>query len=417
MVLRSALTRRGHLVRHLWRLAQKCDIHLIKLDYFVRYRDNALVMHKVIHSEKLKQALQVRGWSQKDLAAELDVTAQAVTNWIKGADFPRPDKLLKMATTLKLSFADLVLTPNQDQPVIAFRRKGGAKTTDEHILKAMAMGALLKPIVPFLPELRSLRVQIPSPSTQYDALQAVAAEVRSRIGVGGQAVLSYEHLIGEFASNGAVIVPVLWGEKQNHKNALHILLRQEQVTFIFLNLDTRLEDFKFWMAHELAHVYTPDLAGKDEGEDFADAMAGALLFPKALAEQAYHQAARQRSISGEIRELQQQASTHLISLYSVYSEVNRFAKANALLPLRCKDTDIHAIRNSQRGKLVSEILFEPAPPEPSAYMAAAHNVFRSAFFPALQRMVKSQGTGASYVQQIMDIPMQDALALHRELSR
>jgi Zn-dependent peptidase ImmA (M78 family) len=97
---------------------------------------------------------------------------------------------------------------------------------------------------------------------------------------------------------------VMWGEKQNHKNALHILLPQEKVTFIFLNLDTRLEDFKFWMAHELAHVYTPDLAGTDEGEDFADAMAGALLFPKSLAETAYPQAVRQSTPAGEIRELQ-----------------------------------------------------------------------------------------------------------------
>ncbi|MDE2401011.1 MAG: ImmA/IrrE family metallo-endopeptidase [Burkholderiales bacterium] len=374
-------------------------------------------MHKVIHSDKVKQALQDRGWSQKDLAAELDVTAQAVTNWIKGADFPRPDKLLKLATTLKLNFADLVISPAKGQPVIAFRKKGGAKTTEAHILKAMAMGALLKPLVPFLPELRSLRVQIPSPTVQYDALQAVAAEVRTRIGLGAQAVLLYEHLIGEFESNGAVIVPVLWGEKQNHKNALHILLPQEQVTFIFLNLDTRLEDFKFWMAHELAHVYTPDLAGKNEGEDFADAFAGALLFPKALAEVAYHQAIKQRNASGEIKELHHYAAAHSISLYSVFCEVNRFAKSVGLPQLRCKDSDIHAIRNGLRGKLVSEILFAPAPPEPPAYIAAAHNVFRSAFFSALQRMTKSKGTGAGYVQQVMDIPMQDAVALHGELSR
>lgn len=37
------------------------------------------------------------------------------------------------------------------------------------------------------------------------------------------------------------------------------------------------------MTHELAHVYTPEIAGKDEGEDFADAFAGALLFPRELA--------------------------------------------------------------------------------------------------------------------------------------
>lgn len=403
--------------RELWAVASAPRLRLIKLDLQRRLDNNPPAMHKVIHSEKLKQALQARGWTQKNLATELDVTAQAVTNWMKGADFPRPDKLLKLATTLKLSFSDLVLSQEENQPVIAFRKKGGAKTTDSHVLKAIAMGSLLKPLVPFLPELRSLRAQISSPSTQYDALQATAAEVRTRIGLGGQAVLSYEHLIEQFGSNGAVIAPVLWGEKQNHKNALHILLRQEQVTFIFLNLDTRLEDFKFWMAHELAHVYTPDLAGSEEGEDFADALAGALLFPKTLAEAAYPQAARQNSPAGEMRELQRHATAHSISLFSVFSEINNYAKAQGLPPLRCRESDIHAVRNSQRGKLVSEILFEPTPPEPAAYLAAATNVFRSTFFTALQRMIKSKGTGIGYVQQIMDIPMHDAAALYGELSR
>lgn len=374
-------------------------------------------MQKVIHSENLKQALQARGWTQKDLAREIEVTAQAVTNWMRGADFPRPDKLLKLATTLKLNFADLVAISSKDQPIIAFRKKGGAKTTDAHILKAIVMGSLLKPLVPYLSELRSLRVQIPSPTTEYDALQATAAEVRARIGLGGQAVLSYSHLIDQFGTNGAVVVPVLWGEKQNHKNALHILLPQEQVTFIFLNLDTRLEDFKFWMAHELAHVYTPGLAGTEDGEDFADALAGALLFPKSVAEVAYQQAARHDSVPAEIRALHRYAGEHSISLFSVFSEINRYAKAHGLPALRCKDTDIHAIRNNSRGKLVSETLFEPTPPEPAAYIAAAENVFRSTFFSALKRMVKEQGTGAGYLQQIMDIAMQDAMTLHGELSR
>ena len=52
-----------------------------------------------------------------------------------------------------------------------------------------------------------------------------------------------------------------------------------------------------------------------------------------------------------------------------------------------------------------------------AYIAAAQNVFRSAFFSALQKMIKDQGTGPGYLQQIMDIPMADAAALHRELNR
>ena len=374
-------------------------------------------MHKVIHSEKVKVALQARGWSQKQLATELAVTPQSVTNWLKGDDFPRPEKLLKLATTLKLSFSDLVKVPDQVQPVIAFRKKGAAITTDAHINKAMAMGALLRLVVEHLTEMRALRVQLPSPTTQYEALQATATEIRNHIGLGTQAVLSYEHLIKEFNMNGAVIVPVMWGEMQNHKNALHILLPQEKVTFIFLNLDTRLEDFKFWMAHELAHVYTPELAGQDVGEDFADALAGALLFPRAVAEHAYGKAAAHQSAQSQIKELLQFSKEHSISLFSVFCEVRRYTEALSLPPLKCQEQDIHAVRNHIRGKLVSESLFNPAPPEPKAYIAAAQNIFNSEFFVALQKMIKSRGVGPSYLQQVMDIPMKDAILLHGELSR
>lgn len=374
-------------------------------------------MQKTIDRDLVKKALQNCGWTQKELAREIGVTSQAVTNWLQGTDFPRPDKLLKLATTLKLGFSDLVLGSDNDRPVIAFRKKGGARTTDTHILKALTMGALLKPLIPYLPELHALRVQIPMPTTQYDKLQATALEVRVRLGIDGSAVLSYEHLIDQFQTNGAVIVPVLWGEKQNHKNALHIFLPKEQATFVFLNLDTRLEDFKFWMAHELAHVYTPEIAGSEAGEDFADALAGALLFPRAIAEEVYPQVSRQRSTNGEIRELQLLAKAHSISLYSVFCEVNRYAKALNLPMLRCKEKDIHAIRSSQRGKLVSESLFKSSPPEPAAYIEAAQQIFHSAFFVAVQKMIAAQGTGAAYLQQIMDIPLSDATALHKELCR
>ena len=96
-------------------------------------------MEKTIDRERVKKALQNCGWTQKELAREIGVTSQAVTNWLQGTDFPRPDKLLKLATTLKIGFSDLIVGANRDQPVIAFRKKGGAKTTDTHILKALTM--------------------------------------------------------------------------------------------------------------------------------------------------------------------------------------------------------------------------------------------------------------------------------------
>lgn len=374
-------------------------------------------MEKQLNSGAIQNVLAERGITQKQLAVAVGTSSQAVTNWLKGKDFPRPASLLKIATTLGLNFDQLVQTSNVGRPVIAYRKKANVKTTAVHIAKAEGIGMLLKPLVAHLPELQALRTLITSPSTDYEKLQVIASQTRSRLGIGEQAVLAYEHLIGEFKECGAILVPVLWGAKGNHENALHIRLPQEDVTFIFLNLDTRLEDFKFWMAHELAHVLTPELSGTNEGEDFADDFAGALLYPKACAEQTYRTATQQPTIDLAMEVLYQQANTHLISLNTVFQQVQRYAKSANLITLPIEETHIHVLRNSLRGPLVSDNMFDPMPPSPLRYIAACENTFQTCFFQALKRMIHISGTGAPYVQQVLDTSMQDALALYEELRR
>jgi transcriptional regulator with XRE-family HTH domain len=391
----------------------------MKLDFNHVMPHNNAPMQKVLRSESVKSALTQKGWTQKDLAAAVGVSAQSVTNWFKGEDFPRPDKLLRLASTLKLRLDELVQTnASVDKPVVAFRRHAATKTTAAHIEKAQAMGALLCPLVAYLPPLRALRTELPKPSTAYAELQRAVAQTRDKLGVGQRSVLQYEALTSEFAANDAFIVPVLWGEKQQHQNALHILLPAQRVTFIYLNLDTYIEDFKFWMAHELAHVYTPVLAGSEDGEDFADAFAGALLCPEGLAEQAYLQAAAATRKTAMITTLQRHAREHSISLFTVYRQVQAYAQAHHGTPLPLNErTDIHAIRSTQRGPLVSTLLFDPLPPEPAAYLSATRHAFGSEFFPSLQRLLREQGTGATYVQQILDVPLADAAAIHATLTR
>lgn len=377
-------------------------------------------MQKVLHSQALKGALVQKGWTQKQLADAMGVSAQSVTNWLKGSDFPRPEKLLRLATMLRLRLNELVLDtrPVSEQPVVAFRRRAGTKTTLAHISKAMAMGELLRPLVAHLPPLRALRTELPNPSIAYGDLQRAVEQTRDKLGLGQRAVLQYATLIGEFAANDAFIVPVLWGDKQRHENALHISLPAQLVTFIYLNLDSHIEDFKFWMAHELAHVYTPNLSGSDAGEDFADAFAAALLFPRQLAEHAYREAYAASNKSGAIAALQRHAAEHTISLFTVYGQAQAFALEHRLPPLALNEkTDIHAVRNGRRGQLVSELLFDPLPPEPTAYIAATRNTFGSEFFSSLQRMLREHGTGPGYLQQILDVSLADASALHVTLLR
>lgn len=372
-------------------------------------------MQKAINTDAIRTALEQYGLTQQELAKRIGVSSQAVTNWLKGEDFPRPPALLKLATILKLGFEQLVKTPDEGRPVIAFRKKGNAKTTAEHVAKADGIGMLLKPLVPYLPQVQALRTLITSPSTDYPKLEVAVAQTRTRLGIGERAVLEYEHLIGEFKNSGAVLVPVLWGAKQRHENALHIRLPKEDVTFIFLNLDTHLEDFKFWMAHELAHVYTPDLAGTNDGEDFADAFAGALLFPKVCAEPVYHEAIQAGNADNVIQVLLTHAHEHMISLNTVYQQIRNFAKTSGLPALDVEEKNIHAVRNSNQGPLVSEALFDPMPPETKRYIASCEHTFQSDFFTALKRIIHENGTGPSYVQQVLDTSVQDAFAIHEEL--
>ncbi len=373
-------------------------------------------MHKIINTESIMDSLAALGLTQKELAQEIGVSGQAVTNWLKGKDFPRPAALLKLATFLNLEFDEIVVKITNEQPVVAFRKKGNAKTTKAHITKAEGIGRLLKPLVPYLPEQNVLRTLITSPSKSYEKLHIAAAQTRDRLGIGKNAVLEYEYLISEFKNSGAILVPVLWGNKKRHENALHIRLPMEDVTFIFLNLDTKIEDFKFWMAHELAHVYTPELAGSDEGEDFADAFAGALLFPIDCAKNAYNEANRKKSDDGVMRTLKSYADGNMISLNTVHKQIKQYAKLNDLRPLSVKEVDIHKVRNSVSDGLISEALFEPMPPTTKQYIALAENVFQTCIFKALERMINEKKTGISYLQQILDLTVYDAKALHEELS-
>jgi transcriptional regulator with XRE-family HTH domain len=372
-------------------------------------------MEKALNFNAIQSALTAQGMNQKQLAEAVGTSSQSVTNWLKGKDFPRPAALLKLATTLSLTFEQLVQVNDPGRPVVAYRKKANAKTTAVHLAKAESIGMLLKPLVAYLPEIQALRTLITSPSTDYDKLQIVVSQTRNRLGIGQQAVLGYENLIGEFKDCGAVLVPVLWGAKGNHENALHIRLPQEDVTFIFLNLDTRLEDFKFWMAHELAHVLTPDLSGSNAGEDFADTFAGALLYPKACAESAYREAVRHTKSDSAIKVLMGQADAHMISLNTVYQQVRHYAASSDLIPLPIQETAIHAVRNSRRGALVSQALFDPMPLSPQRYIAACENTFQTDFFHALKRMIVANGTGAAYIQQVLDTSLQDAVAFHEAL--
>ena len=363
------------------------------------------------------------GLSQTAVAQQLEVSKEAVSGWLKGRNFPRPNKLLQLGKLLNLGFDELVVTDDPIAPKVAFRKMKGTKTKDHHIKNAQEMGRFLRQLAPYLPfDTLKMPPVLKSPSCDYDYIRTVTTKVREDINLGPIENVDFTHLIRRFDELQAVVVPVLWGTKQRHENAVHIYLPDSHSTWVYLNLDANHHDFKFWMAHELGHCMSPNLEG-DEAEDFADAFAGALLYPHEIAEQAYDLISSQPSMKLKTDSVIELAGQYIISPYTVIKQVEKYAAA-ARKPKIDMGTRFHgAVANfNKRYKNLSGALFKDAKqddegrPDAHEYIGRVESVFKTPFFDLLKKYLKEHDKGPGFVQTVLDMPPLDARSVHAELT-
>ncbi len=376
-------------------------------------------MKNKLNIDHIAQRTKELGLSQAKLAEMLSVSRQSVSQWFKNEKFPRPDKLLKLARILNFRFSDLVVEiPTGNEPVVAFRKKGAHKITADYLEQAGDMGRILAQLVPHLPfdDLAQPAI-LKAPSCNYDYVQKAARRIRAELEVPEGDRIEFQTLITFFKDLHAVIIPALWGNKENHENALHIYLPDSMTTWIYLNLDCRLHDFKYWMAHELGHVHAPQLK-EDEAENFADAFAGALLVPESLAKHEYTHLRRLGNIGKQINRIKEIANALIVSPLTVYFEVNKFAEHHGLpkIDLETKREIFKANTNFNKAySLVSECLFETTNPTPAQYVNSAREVFDSPFFEILKNYITEHRKSASFLQSLLNIPLSDAQGVHEEL--
>jgi len=376
-------------------------------------------MENKLNVNNVQQKVQELGLNQTALAKEMQVSREAVSKWLRNEKFPRPDKLLKLARLLDISFAELVdKVPTVNEPVIAFRKKGTHKITPDYIDQARDMGRILSELVPYLPfDALSQPAILKTPSTDYTYVQKVTKRIREEINVHEGDEIHFASLISYFNDLQAVIIPVLWGRKEIHENALHIYLPDSMTTWIYLNLDCRLHDFKFWIAHELGHVHAPQLQG-DTGEDFAEAFAGALLISEELAAQEYGALYRIAGIGTQINRIKTIAERLVVSPLTVYYEINKYAVQTGRPKINLESgNEIHKATSNFNKQFspVSENLFGTKNPSPARYIASAKERFGSPFFNILKAYLVEHHKSASFVQSILNIPLLDAQNVYEEL--
>jgi transcriptional regulator with XRE-family HTH domain/Zn-dependent peptidase ImmA (M78 family) len=368
---------------------------------------------------KITERLDSMGLTQSNLASELGVSRQIVSNWMKKEKFPRPEKLLRLARLLSLTFDEIVLkTASKDEPIIAFRKKGKHIISKDYIESAKYTGSLLEKLVPYLPfDHYSQPPSLIDPKQEYEYIHQVTREIRKEINATGTSEIAFQSLISFFILHHAVIIPVFWGNRYQHENALHIYLPKTMTTWIYLNLDSKIHDFKFWMAHELGHVKSPALKG-DDAEDFAEDFAGALLIDKETAEKEYYQILRLGTIPKQINRLKEISEKLVISPLTVYYEINKYAK-------QTNEPEIDLEKNNAIYKAttvfnkhfhaVSESLFKNKKPTAAEYISCSKELFQSPFFDALILFLKNNKKSAGFIQSLLNLPLADAQSLYEEL--
>lgn len=374
---------------------------------------------KELNIKNITEKLETMGLTQSKLASELGVSRQIISSWMKKEKFPRPEKLLRLAKILKLSFDEIVVRiVAAEEPLIAFRKKGRHKISKDYIESAKYMGSLLEKLVPYLPFDRFSRPpSLIDPNQRYEYVHQVTKEIRKEIGATGTSEIPFQSLMSFFNQYRAVIIPVFWGNRDQHENALHIYLPKTMTTWIYLNLDSRIHDFKFWMAHELGHVKSPDLKG-DDAEDFADAFAGAILVDQQIAENEYIQMHQLRTIPKQINRLKEIAEKLVVSPLTVYYEINKYARHinEPEINLETNKTIYKATTVfNKRFHTVSEYLFENKKPTAAEYISCSKKSFQSPFFEALISFLKDDKKSAGFIQNLLNLPLADAHYLHEEL--
>lgn len=374
---------------------------------------------KCLNIDNISSSIEKLGLSQASLSKSLDVSRQTISNWLSGKKLPRPAALLKLANILNLTLNEIIIKADRSkEPIVAFRRKGRHKIDSEYFESAKDKGFLLEQLVSYLPyDNLSIPPTLKNPIIDYNYIHKSADNVRKDIGVSDEYVIRFEDLIGFFNKFHSVIIPVFWGNKKNHENALHIHLPSSLTTWVYLNLDSKIHDFKFWMCHELGHIKAPSLRD-DEAEDFADLFAGALLVSKKLAKREYNYISQLDNSYLQIDRIKEIAEELIISPLTIYYEINRYAEytENPKIDLE-ENQEIYKVNTyfCNQYKTVAEHIFGKLPPTPRQYISCAKKVFDSPFFDVLKEFLEEKKKSVGYVQEILNLSQPDAHTLYESI--
>ena len=341
----------------------------------------------VFNANKLSE----RGMNASSVARRLNVSRECVSKWLNGESMPRPDKLLQIGLILGVAYNELVTRfGDSAMPIVHFRKKQNRKQSDDDKAATDAMAEFVRRIVRYCTTNVGISIapfDNPRPVCEY--AEMAANYFRKQLNLPRK--LKSADLVRWFRLFRINLIPAFWGDEKYYGNALRICFPKERSTWVVLNLDSKVTDFLFWMAHEIGHTMAPSLRDQDS-EDFADNFAQALLFPPAEADALYR---RIGAKSAALPIILSTARDWNVSPYTIYQSLVRAEKrcGVSLSRLPLVRTVMGAANRHADGETVAQIVFRGNKPSPADFVRKSEKWLGTGFFKALAAYLSQNAEG------------------------
>jgi transcriptional regulator with XRE-family HTH domain len=365
----------------------------------------------------INQKLKSSGLNQADLAKKLDVSRESVSNWFSEDSFPRPRHLLALSNLLDLDYSEMVIEePDENEPVYAFRKVHDTVHSAEEVEEVKEIGYSLEKLIPFI-KLNSFKTTLSNPKNNVFYMSEIVKDFKNRFDI-KSTLIEFEEIQKIFSGCNAFVIPVLWGESENKTNSIHIHLPESMTDWIYINLDSFIYDYKFWMIHELSHLITPEIKDELESESFADNFAAEFLFPLDEAE-IFVKSLKSFNTEDILPLLFNKAIDLYISPYTIYKQINKY-----LHSVDHELIDIPKIVDTFKEKLLlkknitlTEFFFNKKLPEPEEYVNLIEKYFSKDFISALKSYSINESFSVGFVQNIFHISLLDARNIYLVLKQ
>lgn len=245
------------------------------------------VLERKIYGERIKQGRILRGLSQEQLAKQLDITRQAISNCEKNNINLNINNLLKMSEALELPLSFFYKSPVDDnEQIIFFRSKDIPKKTRDQLKEEI--NVFDKEIVRYfenyiqfptinLPNLKEILGEEVCNYKKETIIKA-CKEIRKYWNIGDKPIDNLAYLL---QLNGFIISKQYIN--QNKTDGFSQRIGDKSYIFVSANKECAVRT-RFDLAHELGHLVLHNRLGKEDVEEKviekdADFFASEFLYP------------------------------------------------------------------------------------------------------------------------------------------